>query len=222
MVELREAGGHLARAGAGRGHHHERALRLDVVVLAEALVGHDMVDVVGIAGDGIMQVARNAHGRQPLAEQVGVGLVRVAGDDDRAHRKSHGAEDVHEAQHVLVVGDAQVAPHLRSLDVVGVDGDDDLRLVLHGLQHGDLRVGFEAGQHAGGVVVVEELAAEFEVEFAAELVDALANALRLQLDVLVVVESFAHRATLLRMNGAKAAGTTSGHRQPPASMTDPV
>ena len=215
VVELGEAGGHLARAGAGRGHHHKWPLGLDVVVLAEALVGHDMVDVIGIAGNGIMQVARDAHGRQPLAEQVGVGLVRVAGDDDRAHRKSHGTEDIHEAQHVLVVGDAQITAHLRALDVVGVDGDDDLRLVLHGLQHGDLRVGLEAGQHAGGMVVVEELAAEFEVELAAELVDALANALRLQFDVLVVVESFAHRATLLRMNGTAAAPpqTGTGNRQ---------
>ena len=42
------------------------------------------------------------------------------------------------------------------------------------------------------MVVVEELAAEFQVQLATELVDALADALRLQLDVLVVVETFAH------------------------------
>ena len=139
-----------------------------------------------------MQVAYDAHGREPLAEQVGVGLVGVAGDDHASHFEAHGAEDVHEAQHVLIVGDAEVAAHLRALDVVGVDGDDDLHVVLHRLQHGDLRVRLEAGQHARGMVVVEELTAELEIELAAKLLDPLADTLGLQLDVLVVVESFAH------------------------------
>ena len=40
--------------------------------------------------------------------------------------------------------------------------------------------------------VVEERAAEFQVQLATDLVAALADALRLQLDVLVVVETFAH------------------------------
>ena len=43
------------------------------------------------------------------------------------------------------------------------------------------------------VVVVEQLAAEFEVELAAELVDALADVSRLQFDVLLVVETGLHR-----------------------------
>ena len=215
VIELREAGGHLARARTGSCHHHERTLGLDVLVLAEALIRNDVIDVVGVPRNGIMQIARDAHGRKTTTEQVGVGLVGIAGDDDRTHLESHGAEDVHEAQHVLIVGDTQVPAHLRALDIVGVDGDDDLHLVLHRLQHRDLRVRLEAGQHAGGMIVVEELAAEFQVQLATELVDALADALRLQFDVLVVVESFAHRATLLRMNGTAAAPpqTGTGNRQ---------
>ena len=133
MIELREAGGHLARAGARGRHHDEGALGFDVLVLAEALVGDDVVDVVGIARNRVVQVARDAHGREAPAEQVGVGLVGVAGDDHASHFEAHGAEDVHEAQHVLVVGDAEVAAHLRALDVVGVDGDDDLHVVLQSI-----------------------------------------------------------------------------------------
>ena len=114
------------------------------------------------------------------------------GDDHAAGGEAHAAEDVHEAQHVLVVGDAQVAAHLALLDVVRVDGDDDLGVVDEDLQHADLGVGFEAGQHARGMVVVEELAAELQIELAAELVDAVADVLCLQRDVLVVVESYAH------------------------------
>ena len=39
MIKLAEAGGHFAAAGAGRGDNDKAALRLDEVVLAEALVG---------------------------------------------------------------------------------------------------------------------------------------------------------------------------------------
>ena len=47
----------------------------------------------------------------------------------------------------------------------------------------------EARQDAGGVEVVEELAAEFEVELAAEARDALAYPLRLEPDVFVVIKT---------------------------------
>ena len=60
------------------------------------------------------------------------------------------------------------------------------------LEHPELAVGLEAGQYAAGVVVVEELAAEFEVKLARELCDALLNVLRLDGDVFVVVESVLH------------------------------
>ena len=57
----------------------------------------------------------------------------------------------------------------------------------------DLVVGGKAGQHAGGVVVVKELAAEFQVELAAEVFDALADSRGLETDVLLTVETdFVH------------------------------
>ena len=54
------------------------------------------------------------------------------------------------------------------------------------LEHADLGVGLEPGQHARGMVVVEQLAAEFQIELAAELIDAVADMLGLKRDVLVV------------------------------------
>ena len=110
-----------------------------------------------------MQVALDAQAVQALAERLGRGLVRVMGDDHAAGGEAHAAEDVHEAQHVLVVGDAQVSAHLALLDVVRVDGDDDLGVVDEAFQHADLGVGLEAGQHARGMVVVAELAAALQV-----------------------------------------------------------
>lgn len=197
VVQLRQARGHLARAGAGRRHHHEGARRFHVFVLAVALFADDAVDVVRIAGDRVVQVAFDAQAFQAAAERAGRGLVRVVGDHHTAGGEAHGAEDVHEAQHVLVVGDAQVSADLALLDVVGVDGDDDLHLVGQALEHADLGVGLEPGQHARGMVVVEQLSAEFQIELAAELIDAVADMLGLKRDVLVVVEPDAHGIPLL-------------------------
>ena len=131
-----------------------------------------------------------------MAERVGGALARVLRYNDGRDLHPVRSEEVDEAQDVLVVGDAEVAAGLVLLDVVRVDGDDDLDVGREALEHAELDVGLEAGQHAGGVVVVEELAAELEVELAAELPHALADVLGLQLDVLVVVESGAHGGSL--------------------------
>ena len=127
-----------------------------------------------------------------MAERLRGGLVLVARDHHAGRGKAHGAEDVQQAQHVLVVGDAQVAAYLVLLDVVSVDGDDDLNVGGHLLQHADLAVGLETRKHARGVVVVEQLSAEFQVQLSAELADSLANMLGLQCQVLVVIETDAH------------------------------
>ena len=180
VVELREAGRHLARAGAGRGHDHQRTAGLDELVFAVALVADDVLDVVGVAGDGVVQTALDAERVEAAAERVGVGLAGVLRDDHVADEEAHAAEHVHQAQQVVIVGDAQIAARLALLDIVGVDARDDLDVVDEALEHADLGVRLEARQHARGVVVVEELAAEFQVELAAELGDALLDAFGLQ------------------------------------------
>ena len=197
VVDLREAGGELAGAGAGGRNHHERTGGLHVLVLAVALVGDDEVHVVGVALDGVVQAALDAQARQAVAEGVGRGLAGVLGDDHGRHGHAVAAEEVHQAQDVLVVGDAEVSAGLVLLDVVGVDGDDDLDVVRDALEHAELGVGLKAGKDAGGVVVVKELAAKLQVELAAKLSDALANMLRLQLDVLVVVKACAQGCPLV-------------------------
>ena len=82
VVDLRQAGRELAGAGAGGRHHDERAGGLDVLVLAVALVGDDEVDVVGVALDGVVQLAGDAEVGQAVAERVGGALARVLRYDD--------------------------------------------------------------------------------------------------------------------------------------------
>ena len=192
MIELGQAGGHLAAAGAGGGEHHQGTGGLHIVVAAEALVADDFRDVMGIALDAVVAVDLDAQLLQAGLEGVGGGLAGVLGDHDAAHIQAAGAENVDQAQYVHVIGDAQIAAHLVFLDVGGVDDDDDLRVVLELLQHPDLAVGGEAGQHPGGVIVVKQLSAKLQIQLAAELRNAVLNVLRLHLQIFVVVKSAFH------------------------------
>ena len=53
----------------------------------------------------------------------------------------------------------------------------------------DLAVRRKAGQDPGGVIVVKELAAEFQIELAAELIDALPDSGGLGLQVFLIVKA---------------------------------
>src|SRR5699024_8833064 len=98
-------------------------------------------------------------------------------------------EDIDKSEGVLLVGDGKVGADLASLQVAGVEADDDLDVFLDVLQHRDLVIRREAGQDAGGVVVVEKLAAHFEVELPTDLLAPLVDVLGLELDVLIAVET---------------------------------
>ena len=139
-----------------------------------------------------MEVAAYAHALEPVVELLGGMLAGIVGDDDGAHHEVASLELVAQSEHVFVVGDAEVGAHLVFLDVGGADDDDDFDAVAQLCEHAQLGVGFETWQHARGVVVVEEFSAELHVELSVELCDALTDVLRLQLDVLVVVESYFH------------------------------
>ena len=113
-------------------------------------------------------------------------------EHDRAHKQLHAPERVDKPQHVEVVGNAEVAAHLVFLDVARGNHDDYLGLVGQLPEHAQLAVGLEARKHTAGVVVVEKLAAQFQIELVAELGDALAYVFRLDAEVFVVVESCFH------------------------------
>ena len=136
-----------------------------------------------------MHIDRHAERGQTLFEGVRSRLTGVLRDHDRADIEPQIAEHVDEPQHIGVVADAQVAPHLVLLNITGADGHDDLHVVLQRPQHPDLAVRLKPRQHAGGVVVVKQLAAELEVQLAAEVRDALLDVRRLGRNVFVVVKS---------------------------------
>ena len=116
------------------------------------------------------------------------------GDDNAVHAEAALHELVAEAEDVHVIGDAEVRPDLVLLDIHGADDDDDLGVILHLHEHLELAVRFEARKDAAGVVIVEEFAAELHVELVAESGDAVLDVLRLDLEILCVVEPVFHKS----------------------------
>src|SRR5699024_9748542 len=68
MIELAEAGGHLAAAGAGGRDDDQAAGGLYVVVFPEALVRDDEGEVGGVIGYPVLEVDAHVQGLQALAE----------------------------------------------------------------------------------------------------------------------------------------------------------
>ena len=199
MVELAETGGHLAAAGAGRRDDDEGARRLDIIVLAEAVVADDELDIVRIIGDDEVAVDLQSQLLETELELFRRALAAKMREHHAADVEPAAAERVDQAEGVLVIGDAEVAAALVALDVVRRDDDDDLRVVLHLHEHAHLAVRLEARQDAGGVIIVKELAAEFQIELAAEKVDPLADLFRLHAHVFVVVKTDQLHTSSLRI-----------------------
>ena len=192
VIQLRQAGGKLARARAGCRHDNERTRGLDKLVLAVAFVRNNQIDIVRIALDGIMQLGGNTERVQTIAEDIGSGLTGILRDDHGGNGKSIPSEQIDQAQDVFIIGNTQVATGLVLLDMVRIDCNDDLDVIGDALEHAKLAVRLKARQHAAGMIVIEQLAAKLQIQLAAKLRDALLNMSSLQLDILRIVETLAH------------------------------
>ncbi len=189
LVELRETDSHLSAAGAGGRDDDEGLLRLNVLVLAIAFIGEDERDIARVAGDRVMAIHLDAEGLEALLISDRLVLAGEPGQDDRGHVEAVGTVGVDEAQGIHVIGDAEVSALFVLLDVARVDDHDDFRVVLQLGEHPQFTVRLKAGQYAHGMVVVEDLAAELEVQLAAGALDALLDVGRLEFQIFVVVES---------------------------------
>ena len=76
-----------------------------------------------------MVIHLDAHAFQTLAVGIGAGLAVVVRHHDRVHHETTVHEGFAQAEHVHIVGDAEVAAYLVLLDVDGADDDDDFSLV---------------------------------------------------------------------------------------------
>ena len=192
LIQLAEANSHLAAARSGGRDHHQGAAGLHIVVLAKALFRVDEIDIGGIALYGIVVIDTDTQTFQTLAVGRGAGLAVAVRDDHRTHIQSATLEHLAQAQHILIVGDADVAAHLVLLNVDGTDDNDDFGIVFQLHQHPQLAVGLETRQHPAGVEIVEKLASKLQIELVPEFRNALFDVFGLDFKVLVVVETYFH------------------------------
>ena len=198
VEQLAHTGGQLATAGAGGCDYYQFPCGFDEIIFAVALVTDNMGDVGGIAGDVVMVVHPYAHGFQTTAEGTGQIGGLIAGEHHRADIQAEAAEYIDQADHIPVVGDAQITADLILFNVSGIDGDHHLYLVLELQQHPQLAVGAEAGQHPGSMIIVIQLTAKLQIKLTAELLDAVADMGGLTADIQFVVKGKPwHGRTLL-------------------------
>ncbi len=192
MVQLGQAGRHLAASRSRRGDDDEWTRSLDIVISPEAFVADDIGDIGRIPGDRIVAVDPHAKALEFLLVGNRRRLVVEAGQDNAAHKQPEACEGIRQPQDVHVVGNAEISPDFVFLDVSCVDDNDDLCLILQLSQHRDLGVRVKARKNPGGVEIIKQFAAEFQVKLAAELADPLPDMLRLNLQVLLIVKSDLH------------------------------
>ena len=107
----------------------------------------------------IVHIRLYIHTREPLAEGVGCMLTVVVCYHHRADKEATVAKLFTQAQHILIVSDAEVGTHLVLLNVFSADYYHNFYLVADLLKHTQLGIGLEAGQHTTGMMVVKQLAA---------------------------------------------------------------
>ena len=140
-----------------------------------------------------MLIGADAAALQLRDELVDGRAVFVAGDDDAVDGQFVFAERIDQAHDLQIVRDAVVRPRLVGDDVAGVDRDDDLGVVLHAGQQLDLRVFVESGQHSRRVLVVDQFAAEFQIQpLAGVSVDPLQDVFRLLFQILFRIKPDVH------------------------------
>ena len=72
-------------------------------------------------------------------------------------------------QHILIISDAKVGTLLVFFNIGGTDNYHYLYTVTDFLEHPQLTVRLESGQHPAGMMVVKQFTSQFEIEFSVEL-----------------------------------------------------
>ena len=199
MIEHRKAGRELARAGTWTCHHYNRLVRRDVIVAAVAGIAHNRIQIVRIPLDRIVIEDGNARILDCLGERPRGRMAVKTRNGNAANGDAELPHRIDEIERLLLVRRPVIGAALLLLDIARINAKNELRLIAKTLKKPELNIGIISGKTARGVVIVHQLAAEFEIELAI-LRGALTNLLRLLADVFVVVKSKFH---LIRHNSSQ-------------------
>ena len=173
MIDLRQAGAHLAAVRARAGDDDKWLFHRNIRIAAEAVFTDDVVEIVRIARDFTMEEDADAVFFQTAFEFERGGLPVESRDDDARDVDVAVAEVVDKPHRVVVVCDAEIRADFLAFDIACMDADDDVRAGGEVLQQLHLDVWIEAGQDARGMEIADEFAAEFQIQPLSGRADAL-------------------------------------------------
>ena len=168
MIKLGEASCHFSASGTGSGDDDKLSSGFDIFIFAESVFTDNVGDVGRIIFYRIVAVYFDAHALQTFLEELGGMLLAIVRNDNASDVKTDATEFVDQTKRIQIVCDAEVAALLILFNIVCRNGDNDFRAVAKLVEHFNLAVGKKTGKYTGGMIVVEKLAAEFEIEFPSE------------------------------------------------------
>ena len=128
-------------------------------------------------------------------EIFGFLLAVEESDDDRTDIETATTEKFDKAEDFGLVRNHVVGANLGMFNGVSINTENNFGVVFEFLKKLNLEVGKKTRESAGGVLVVDEFAAEFEVEFV-EHFDAASDFLLLDFEIFVGIKTFFHKPPL--------------------------
>ena len=163
VIELTKTHSHLATARTGCRDYNKLTRSLGKVVATETLVGINQLNIVWIPIDGVVIAHLNAHTLEARTIGIGAFLTIVVSDNNIGGIQARFLKLATQAQHIFVVGDAQVATHLVLFDVESANHNYHLSNVAQLHEHSQFAVGVETRQNAACVIIVKQLTSKLEV-----------------------------------------------------------
>ena len=118
------------------------------------------------------------------------GLPRILGNHHAAYKQADAPERIDQAEHVCVIGDANIPAHLALFDIACIYNDYDLHLVRKLQQHFHFAIRLKSRQYPGCVEIIKQLSAHFQIQLVVKMRDPLQNMLRLNLQIFFVVKPY--------------------------------
>ena len=96
------------------------------------------------------------------------GSVAKASHNYRADVQTVSAEGIDKAEHIEVIGDAEISSDLILFDISGIYSDNYLCVILKLYEHFYLTVGRKSRQNSGRMKIVKKLSAKLNIQLFAE------------------------------------------------------
>ena len=120
---------------------------------------------------------------------VSGGLLGVLGKNYTANVDADIIKRVDKSEGIKIIGYSKIAANLILNHGNSRHDYNNLCIILEVKQHFYFTIGLESGKYSRCVIIIEKLAAEFEIELSAKARDSFKYLLRLQLYIFVVIKS---------------------------------